>query len=246
MRLILLGSSGYHPSDQRHTACLLIPEHGVMLDAGTGMYRAARWLQTPQLDIFLTHAHLDHVVGLTYLFSVVRQHPLDDVRVHAPPEKIEALEQHLLAEPLFPARLPCQFVPLTGNVALPGGGQLAAFPVVHPGGAVGFRLDWPGHSLAYVTDTTADPFAPYLPQIRGVNLLVHECYLGDAHAELARRTGHSYTTAVAQLAQAAQVGRLVLVHLDPTSTEADPVGLSAARAVFPNTQLGYDLMAIDF
>ncbi len=246
MRLILLGSTGYHPSDRRHTACLLIPERGVMLDAGTGMYRAGRWLQTRHLDIFLTHAHLDHVVGLTYLFSVVRQHRLDDIRIHASPEKIAALEEHLLAEPLFPARLPCRFVPLVGSVALPGGGKLTAFPVPHPGGALGFRLDWPGHSLAYVTDTTAACDAPYLAHLRGVDLLVHECYFGDADAELARQTGHSHTTAVAQLAQAAGVGRLVLVHTNPTAGDDDPVGLPGAQALFPNTQLGYDLMVLEF
>ena len=76
MRLILLGTTGYHPNDRRHTPCLLLPECGVMLDAGTATYRAGEYLTGPELDIFLTHAHLDHVVGLTYLFSVMRVHPL--------------------------------------------------------------------------------------------------------------------------------------------------------------------------
>ena len=70
MKLILLGTTGYHPNDRRQTPCLLLPECGVMLDAGTAMYRAGEYLATPELDIFLTHAHLDHVIGLTYLFSV--------------------------------------------------------------------------------------------------------------------------------------------------------------------------------
>ena len=72
MQLLLLGTTGYHPNDRRQTPCLLLPERGVMLDAGTGLYRAARYLQTPHLDVFLTHAHLDHVIGLTYLFNVER------------------------------------------------------------------------------------------------------------------------------------------------------------------------------
>ena len=50
----------------------MLPEVGVVLDAGTGFYRVREHLRTSELDVFLTHAHLDHVVGLTYLFDVVR------------------------------------------------------------------------------------------------------------------------------------------------------------------------------
>ncbi len=246
MRLILLGTSGYHPSDRRHTACLLIPECGVMLDAGTAVYRAGRYVETPELDIFLTHAHLDHVVGLTYLFSVVRAHPLREVRVHAAPEKLAALEAHLFAPAIFPARPPCQFVPLEHEVTLEGGGKLTHFPLRHQGGSMGFRLDWPGHSMAYVTDTTADPEAAYVRNLRGVDLLVHECYFPDARADWARQTGHSHATPVAQVARQAGVKRLVLVHTDPVAEEEDPVGLDAVRAIFPHTELGYDLLTVEF
>jgi ribonuclease BN (tRNA processing enzyme) len=246
MRLVLLGTTGYHPNDRRHTACLLVPEHGVMLDAGTAMYRAGRYLETPELDIFLTHAHLDHVVGLTFLFDVVRAYPLGEVRVHGLPEKLAAIEQHLFAPAIFPVQPPCVFVPLSGPVPLGGRGRLSYFPLFHQGGSIGFRLDWPGHSMAYVTDTTADASAEYVARIRGVDLLVHECYFPDAHADWARQTGHSHTTPVAEVARVAGVGRLVLVHLDPLATEDDPIGLDAARAVFPNTELGCDLMTVEF
>jgi len=246
MRLILLGTTGYHPSERRHTPCLLLPECGVMLDAGTATFRTGRYLETSELDVFLTHAHLDHVVGLTYLFSVLREHPLEAVRVHGEAEKLRAVREHLFAEALFPVLPPCRFVPLAAHVPLPGGGRLTHFPLAHHGGSVGYRLDWPGHSLAYVTDTTAAPDAGYLEKIRGVRLLVHECYFPDAMAEWAQKTGHSHTTPVAQLARAAGVGRLVLVHLDPCATGPDPVGLDVARAIFPNTDLGEDLMELEF
>src|SRR3989304_3696093 len=100
MKLIFLGTSGYHPSDRRHTPCLLIPQCGVVLDAGTGMYRLGSYLQTDEVDIFLTHAHLDHVIGLTYLFSVTWVHPLRRVTVHGLPKKLSAIEEHLFAEDL--------------------------------------------------------------------------------------------------------------------------------------------------
>ena len=131
MKLILLGTTGYHPNDRRHTPCMLIPECGIMLDAGTAMYRASRYLATPELNIFLTHAHLDHIVGLTYLFSVVKQYPLDRVVVHGEAEKLDAIDRHLFSELLFPKKPPMEFRPLVEEVSLPDGGRLTHFPLQH-------------------------------------------------------------------------------------------------------------------
>ncbi len=245
MQLILLGTAGYHPSDRRQTACLMLPEAGIVLDAGTGFYRVREHLRTTELDVFLTHAHLDHVVGLTYLFDVVRDTAVQRVTVHARDEKLAAIRQHLLAEALFPARPPCDYRPLAARLPLAGGGTLAHFPVKHPGGAVGFRLEWPGHSLAYVTDTTAAPDAAYEEAIRGVDLLVHECNFPDAHAELAASFGHSAASAVARLAQRAGVGQLVLVHFDPMADDEELI-LQQAGSIFPGTSLGRDGLVIEF
>ena len=246
MQLVLLGTTGYHPNDRRHTPCLLLPECGVMLDAGTATYRAARYLRTSDLDIFLTHAHLDHVIGLTYLFNVVRVRALERIRIFGLAEKLAAVEKHLFAPALFPAKPPWPLLPLEGEVALEDSGRLVYFPLVHQGGSIGFRLDWPGHSMAYVTDTTASPDAPYVKEIRGVDLLVHECYFADNQAAWAEKTGHSHTSAVAQVARRAGAGQLVLVHLNPLSLEADPIGLDVARAIFPRTELGEDSMELEF
>ena len=155
MKLVLLGTGGYFPTCQRQTACLMLPEIGVVLDAGTGMYRLGKHLQTDRLDIFLTHAHLDHVAGLTYLVNVVPQNVLTRTTVHGDAAKLAAVREHLFAEAIFPVPPPFKFEPLRGACPLPGGGTLTHFPLQHPGGSLGFRLDWPDRSMAYVTDTTA-------------------------------------------------------------------------------------------
>lgn len=246
MKLLLLGTTGYHPNNRRQTACLMLPEIGVVLDAGTAMYRVRQHLVTPTLDVFVTHAHLDHVVGLTFMFDVLYGKQVDRVTVHGEQEKLTAIQEHLFAESLFPVAPPFQMQELTESVLLGEGGSLTHFPLTHPGGSVGYRLDWPDRSMAYVTDTTADADADYIEKIRGVDVLVHECYFPDGNEEFAATTGHSCITPVAELARAADVGRLILVHLNPLSEEDDPVGLETAHAIFAATELGRDGMEVDF
>jgi ribonuclease Z len=245
MKIRLLGTAGYHPNDCRQTACIMLPEVGVVLDAGTAFYRVRDYLATDELDVFLSHAHLDHVVGITYLFDVIRERPLNRITVHGAAEKLAAVRNHLLSEALFPAALPCEFQPLATEVPLADGGRLTHFPVTHPGGAVGFRLSWPQRSLAYVTDTTALPDAPYVDAVRGVDVLIHECNFPDAQADLAAQWGHSSLSNVARLAQTAEVGQLILVHLDPFSG-ASSLDLDAARKIFPKIDLGCDRMEVDW
>ncbi len=246
MNLLLLGTSGYHPSAVRQTACLMVPELGIVLDAGTGMFRAREHLQTEALDIFLSHSHLDHVIGLTYLFSLMHETPLKTVRVHGTPETLAAVQEHLFARSVFPVQPPFEACPLADESPLPGGGRLTHFPLAHPGGARGFRLDWPGHSLAYVTDTTAHVDAEYVSAIRGVDLLVHECFFNDDMPEKAELTGHSCTTPTAEVARAAGVGRLVLTHLNPLAPQEMPIDLALARSIFPQTEIGRDAMRLEF
>jgi ribonuclease BN (tRNA processing enzyme) len=124
-------------------------------------------------------------------------------------------------------------------------GELTHFALRHPGGSVGYRIEWRGQSLAYVTDTTATPEAAYLEQIRGVDLLVHEAYFGSDARGLPQLTGHSSLLAVAALAAEAKVGRLVLAHISPQLNADNALDLSAARRIFADTELAVDGMELE-
>lgn len=246
MKLILLGTTGYHPNDRRQTACLMMPELGVVLDAGTAMYRVRKHLSTDTLDVYLTHAHLDHCIGLSFMFDVLHGREMKRVVVHGEPAKLEAIRKHLFAELLFPVAPPFEMEPLQPEETLADGARVTHFSLEHPGMSVGYRIDWPDRSLAYVTDTVASPSADYVEQIRGVDLLIHECYFADNQAEQATLTGHSCLTPVAEVARAAEVGRMVLVHINPLLESDDEMDLTAARKIFPKLEIGVDGLELNF
>lgn len=250
MKIHCLGTAGYHPSETRQTSCYFIPEAGLVLDAGTGFFRLASLIQTDFLDIFLSHAHLDHIAGLTFILDVLHQRPVKKVRVWGDAVKLEAVQSHLFNEHIFPVQLDVDWCELQEMQPVQVGldGQLYCFKLTHPGGSIGCRIDWPNQkSLSYVTDTTGDVDANYVPIVSGSNLLLHECNFRDDGKEWAIKTGHTWTARAVEVAKAADVDQLLLVHMNPTDCDdIDPVGIDAARQIFPNTQIARDGMVVEF
>ncbi len=251
MRFVFLGTGGYHPNEHRHTAGLFAPELGLLFDAGTGTFRLARFLLHPELTILLSHGHLDHIIGLTYLLPYLNAGTLERIRIVGPDATLRAIDEHLFAEPMFPVRVPSETIALTESplqLRCPGVGDSAltvtAFPLPrHRGGSTGYRLDGPFGSLGYVTDTAPDD--SYLDCIRGVDVLVHECNFPDDQRDWAEKTGHCHLGHVLHVAERARVRRLCLTHLDPTLTGPDPLELQSSAAVARLRKSGMEIGVAD-
>lgn len=232
MKLHCLGTAGYHPSESRHTSCYALPDCNIVLDAGSGFFRVSQLISKPDLHILLSHAHLDHVFGLTFVLDLLPTTPLERIHVYAQQIKIDALRCHLFNEHLFPVMPPIEWHALEdlGPRFEIEDTRVSWFPLEHPGGSVGYRLDWNSTSLAYITDTTSLEDAPYWRLIQGVEWLLHECNFSDRHRELAIRTGHSWTSAVLEYSAKAKIRRLLLSHFNPLELGVDPIDLESATA----------------
>jgi ribonuclease BN (tRNA processing enzyme) len=260
MKLILLGTGGFLPTDTVQTACYFLPEPGVMLDAGHGLYRLPKYLQTDSLDIYLTHAHADHTSGLDYVFASFVKWNMMRSQVTLTADSIDNFVQ-LGNESLHRTRIHADeatrkiveeryrmfnydWHTLKEQEALKDGGTLTHF--LMETGSRGFRLSWPGHSLAYVTDTIARPNSAYIEKIANVDLLLHDCNGPDHHAALIEKIGHSHLSAVAQLAMQAQVKRLILIHSSPIEALDYSRDIENARKIFPSTEIAFDGMEVEF
>jgi len=250
MRVELLGTGGYFANDRRHTACVLFPEIGLIFDAGSALYRAYGRSTDGTFRIFLTHAHLDHIVGLPVLLVPLLRGELTQVTLYGSAETLAAVQSHLLETRLFPVPIPFRYEPIlpTGTLKLDEAHMLSWQPLPsHPGGSIAYRLDQTigqtRTSVSYVTDTQVD--GSYSEFIRNSDLLIHECNFADSLAELAAISGHSTASDVGRLAATTGVRKLVVVHVDACSEADDPIGLPDIQAHFPDVTLGADGMVID-
>lgn len=237
-RIVPLGANGYFPSHGRHTMSFLVltADYALLLDAGTGVSRLSEpavqelLRPYPNLEVVLSHYHLDHIAGLSYLPAVW---PRGGVRIHAPApplvdaEPEEALDR-LLAPPLFPSSWRSFGVAveaLRGERARIANWEARLWRQAHPGGSVGLRL---GDDVAYLTDTAAD--LNVAPMLTGVRLLLHELWTADDQAGEAAAKGHSHFSAVAELVRRSGVRALMLVHHHPSRSPEEIESLAGAMA----------------
>lgn len=115
-----------------------------------------------------------------------------------------------------------------------GGDYVAPDGTVIPNSVLTRSSDFQPRSYAFCTDTAYCP--AMVPQIKGVTLLYHEATFCDEEAAQAAATGHSTSRQAAQIAKAAEVGRLALGHYSVRYKEEDTL-LKQAQEVFPETVL---------
>lgn len=249
MRLHCLGTVGYHPNDTRHTSSYFLPASGILLDGGTGVFRLAKLIETDTLDVLLSHAHLDHTFGLTFLLDVLYERPVRMLRIWGESAKLDAIRNHLFHELIFPAPLSAQWLEIDklGDWEI-GDAKISWRPQEHPGGSVAYRIDWTdGKRLVYATDTSGDTSDTQAQWSSEADLLMHECYFRDDSKKWAVKTGHSWSSRVADVASLSRPKKLLLTHINPLETADDPVDIeSIRRKVDAEVILAEDGLVVDF
>ena len=234
-----------------NTACVEVRCGGrlLILDAGSGLRGLGDALMRErgedrdiEAELLCSHIHLDHVCGLPFFA------PLYDPRTklrfwfgHLPPRRtLKAALGTVLSNPFMPDLLPriratvryARFQP--GDVLSPWPGlEVVTALLRHPGGSVGYRLQWAGKAVAYVTDTEHDPAAPDAAVLRlakDADILIYDATYTDD--ELAEHVGwgHSTWQEGVRVAEAAGAKRLVLFHHAPSRTDSDLDRIAADAA----------------
>ena len=219
-----LGTEAVVPAAGHDSASLLI--NGRYL-VDTGWYAAIKMRSYgfDPLDLeylFLTHGHHDHYIGLPQILfyrSMRRatRSSLAPLKIVGPAEDLETivrLAEHFLQADRFPeVRCPLELYPLHPGEALDEADfHVAACASRHPVPGLVYRfLDKrTGATVVCAGDTAPDP--ALVDHVRGADLLIHEASFGPNTAPADNTSLHSGAPDAAQLAQAAGVRRLALVH----------------------------------
>jgi phosphoribosyl 1,2-cyclic phosphodiesterase len=207
----------------------------LIFDAGSGLREAGLSLMSEgvsEFDVFFTHTHYDHIIGLPYFKPIYRCSSA--VRfwsghLHGQMSTAEMINE-FMRPPWFPVGTGiCQasldtvdFRP--GETLSPRKDvSIRTMSLVHPGGCIGYRVDWGGRAVALIYDTEHEPgiLDPALLEfIAGADLLVYDCTYLESEMAAYRGYGHSTGIHGSRLAMAAGIPRLAMFHHDPSRADA--------------------------
>jgi ribonuclease BN (tRNA processing enzyme) len=226
--LIALGLNGFIPTYNRHTMCFILIDESdevFILDAGSGLSRLKepklkQLLSTKKrLNIVLSHYHLDHVIGLSYLPGVWEEKP---IRLYAPNSPFvdttaeEAINK-LLNPPLFSLAFkdypnPTEIIPICHNKIEIGNYNFDFLRLEHPGGSMGIKIN---NKIAYITDTFVNE--NYIDFIKNSDYLLHEVWMTRSEAVLSPNEAlrHSVLEDVIDLVKRTNVSNLIPIHFNP-------------------------------
>lgn len=247
-----------------HTPCVEVRcgDRILIFDAGTGIRPLGNELMNrsgvSQLDLFFSHFHIDHVTGLPFFAPLYS--PDHVVRLWAgnlkPAMSLEEAVRKLMSFPLFPIEVDAFKAKVefrdfrAGDTLKPCPSILMrTAPLNHPGGATGYRVEYSGRSVAYLTDTECGHGpndAAILSLAKDADLVVLDTTYTDDELPSHVGWGHSSWQQGVRLAAQANAKRLCLFHHDPEHDDGfmDEVA-KAAETARPGTIVARDGMVID-
>jgi phosphoribosyl 1,2-cyclic phosphodiesterase len=217
-----------------NTPCIEVRcgENILIFDAGTGLRALGNALvkedKIRNIDIFLTHCHLDHITGLPFFAPLFVEGYR--VRVWAgnllPSDNIERVVRGLMSSPIFPVQVEIFKAAIefsdfrAGDILRPfDDAILQTAPLDHPDGASGYRLEYGTRAFALLSDTEGFPGKrdrELVTLARGADFIVYDATFTEQEIASRLGWGHSTWARGIRLADEAGAKKLCLFHHDPS------------------------------
>jgi phosphoribosyl 1,2-cyclic phosphodiesterase len=249
-----------------NTSCVevRVAGHRLIFDGGTGLRVLGQTLlsQMPlEAHMFFTHSHWDHIQGFPFFVpAFIKGNRFKIYGAVAPNgSTIEDRLNDQMLHPNFPVPLQIMGADLSftdleiGEPVQIGEVLVENNLLNHPGEAVGYRVSWRDHAIAYITDTEHFPDrvdAHVVKLAKDADLLIYDATYTDEeyYSEKTSKVGwgHSTWQEAVKVAKAARVKKLVIFHHDPLHSDdfMDRIKEQTA-AQFPNSVVAWEGLEID-
>lgn len=215
-----------------NTACVEIRcgSHLIIIDAGSGIKALGHLLAEEEgqdIDLFLSHSHFDHISGLPFFAPLYNKGWTVNIWSSHLEGSSSTKEMicDFIREPYFPVS-PQHFNAdvhyrdfSIGDTLEPKPGiTITTAPLNHPNGCCGYRVDWQGKSICYISDTEHREHKldqNILKLIHRSDIVVYDATYTNAEYAEFKGYGHSTWQEGIRLCQSAEVGQLVLFHHRP-------------------------------
>lgn len=198
MQIKILGWAGGIGANLRTTSFLL--DDDLLIDAGTGLGDLPLNQMTGIRHIFLTHSHMDHIVGLPLLADSMYGVHDEPIMVHAQEKTIEAIKEHIFNWVIWPdfSELPTRENPsINFKVMKPGdkitirSREIEMIPVNHTVPGVAYCVSTKRATVAFSGDTTTtDRLWEVLNGYENIDLFFVESAFSDADIEISKISKH--------------------------------------------------------
>ena len=215
-----------------NTSCIEVSMGGqrVILDAGTGMRELGHWFLNKNVKdatMLLTHTHWDHINGFPFFSPAFRKDRTFTIMAGHLNERggVQKILAGQMSQPTFPVPLDMmgsklEFEDFTSGDTfnLGKGIKVITTPLNHPDGATGYRIEYRGKAMCYITDTEhviGKPDEKVLEIIEGADLVIYDSTYTDTEFPNRIGWGHSTWEEGVRLCQSANVKTLAIFHHDP-------------------------------
>ncbi|MBQ7534570.1 MAG: MBL fold metallo-hydrolase [Stomatobaculum sp.] len=214
------------------TAYLMEAEGEVLfIDAGSGIMNVPGDLvPKDRIRLFISHTHLDHIMGMPFFLSDCCMGKILEVYGHTREgETVEQQIAHLFSNPLWPVGLrdysgiTYRFHELERmeKVIEEGPFRITWMESNHPGGCVIYRVDAGGKSVVVATDFEhTDGFEGRLTHFaKNTDLLLYDGQYREADYPKYKGFGHSTEEAGLRIFRNSGAKRLLIIHHAPYETD---------------------------
>lgn len=214
-----------------------------IFDAGTGIKPLSNWLmglgqKKIEAKIFLSHPHWDHINALPFFTPLYIQGNIFEV---FGPRHGDITIHELISAQMDGVYFPITIQEFASSVTFRdlheetldlNGIVIKTMLLHHPGQCLGYRIEYKGRSICYITDnelyleSDEEHFDPFYVKrlvrfIEGTDLLITDTTYTDEEYASKVGWGHSSVSQVVDLAHQANVKNLYLFHHDPDQKDND-------------------------